>query len=118
MKRRKVTKAATLKALQGSIRKWERIVDGSGPDQGDRNCPLCQMFLNNGTSDDCLGCPVRKATGEAHCTNTPYVEQWAKARELPDLGDWAMTAEQIVAARAELDFLRSLLPKKLQIVRE
>ena len=35
----------TLSALQGSILKWEHVVDGSGPEGGSDNCPLCQKFF-------------------------------------------------------------------------
>lgn len=35
----------TLKALKGSIRKWERICNGTGEDRGPRNCPLCELFF-------------------------------------------------------------------------
>jgi len=33
----------TLKALKGSIKKWERIVEGTGVDEGADNCPLCEI---------------------------------------------------------------------------
>ena len=43
---------ATLTALRGSIAKWEHVVDGTGEENGARDCTLCQEF------DDCEGCPV------------------------------------------------------------
>lgn len=36
--------AETLIALQGSIAKWQAIVDGTGTEQGPANCPLCLKF--------------------------------------------------------------------------
>src|SRR5512143_84988 len=113
MARRKLSKKEkTLKALQGSIKKWEDILTGKIPDKGNKNCPLCKMFLNHKSLDsdnDCLGCPVRKATGEAHCTDSPYTTKWAMAHDTEGLEDFAMNDEQVLAAREELDFLRSLL---------
>lgn len=64
----------TREALEGSIRKWEAIVAGTGTDKGGRNCPLCQMF-NRDNKTHCVGCPVREHTGLAACRNTPY-EPW------------------------------------------
>lgn len=98
----------TLAALKGSIAKWKKVADGTGVDDGESNCPLCQLFID----DDCTGCPVAKAAGEPGCTNTPFVRfRWEFA-----VAQWsgykATTLKQKSAARAELKFLRSLLPKK------
>lgn len=85
----------TLKALKGSIKKWEKIVDGTGTDKGPDNCPLCKLFFD---STDCLGCPVNNATGKTGCRGTPY-------------DDYSLAADKHVPALAELDFLKSLLPQ-------
>ncbi len=102
--------AKTLKALNGSIAKWEAIVTGTGVDAGPSNCPLCLAFRNfsmGGVS--CLGCPVRDTTGEDGCAGTPY-EKW---EDLAESGQRkANTPELKKAARAELAFLKSLLPKR------
>ena len=98
----------TLKALKGSIRKWEKIVDGVGVDLGSENCPLCYLYLDSKL--DCKGCPVGK-----HCLDTVF-------------GDWVLhhvrkhpnKPLQIIGkcrtckklARKELEFLQSLLPKE------
>lgn len=37
-------------ALEGSIKKWERIVDGSGADHGGADCALCQ------SNPECIDC--------------------------------------------------------------
>lgn len=87
--------ARTLKALRGSIRKWQKIVAGTGKDQGPDNCPLCELFWNN---KKCDGCPVAAKTGRGLCAGSPYV----------DYCDELSTAN----ARRELAFLKSLLPKK------
>jgi hypothetical protein len=94
----------TLAALKGSIRKWENIVAGTGVDKGVFNCPLCELFWD----DDCTGCPVSERTGLMNCRGTPY-NMWEALTKRDDAthGD----PERIAAAQAELDFLRSLLPR-------
>jgi hypothetical protein len=83
----------TLKALKGSIAKWEAIVAGTGHDNGGDNCPLCKMFLYK----ECHGCPVNEETGRKFCHGSPY-EKW---NEYHSVGH----------AQAELAFLKSLLPE-------
>lgn len=97
--------AKTLKALKGSIAKWQAIVAGTGEDHGPDNCPLCQLF-NDLPHGGCGGCPVAERTGLDGCAGTPY-QAW------DDLfGVKADTPELKKAARAELAFLKSLLPRK------
>lgn len=43
----------TMEALEGAIKKWEKIYAGVGVDEGVDNCPLCELF----DDDDCTGCP-------------------------------------------------------------
>lgn len=62
--------ARQAEALRGSIRKWEKIVDGTGFDYGGNNCHLCQLYATRAL--DCLGCPVRAETGKSGCFGTPY----------------------------------------------
>lgn len=97
----------TLKALRGSIKKWKDIVAGTGTDEGTNNCPLCELFF----SDTCAGCPVAKKAHAAGCGKTPYT-RWARLLGFAQVGKTAKTPEQISAAKAELKFLQSLLPKK------
>jgi hypothetical protein len=103
---------AVLKALKGSIRKWERIVAGDGGDEGAANCPLCREF-RFGVEFDCVGCPVMAETGLPYCSGTPYTD-WMRYHD--GLGRMvpldAVSREEISLAEAELDFLRSLLPQK------
>jgi hypothetical protein len=104
-------------ALEGSIKKWRAIVDGTGKDGGATNCPLCQLFEPNG-ENACHGCPVEEATGLAGCRGTPY-EEWSDYE--PDEGGhtgaildkyaggyYAAPPEARRLAQAELDFLVSL----------
>lgn len=106
----------TLTALQGSIEKWKAIEAGTRVDGGGSDCPLCVLFdsVENPDgfplpcSDGCFGCPVSNATGKSGCSDTPYMV-WAKAtgRDFPRIAD---TPERIALARAEREFLESLLP--------
>ena len=100
--------ASTLKALKGSIRKWELIVAGEGKDNGDKNCDLCRLFY----SRDCEGCPV--AVNYTLCGFTPYGgwmehHYFDRHRGLPFA---ARTTKEKALAQAEVDFLRGLLPKR------
>ena len=100
----------TLTALKGSIRKWEKIAAGKGVSRGADTCPLCWLF-NTGEdfSVDCVGCPVMLKTGFRHCVGTPYwrfvglANRHGRGR--------ATTPAAKAAARRELAFLKSLLPK-------
>ena len=98
--------AETLAALRGSIRKWRGIVAGRVVDQGCENCPLCQLFFLK--NDNCGGCPVFNKTGLDLCGGTPY-GTWSGTG---DTYKTATTPELKRLAQAELDFLKSLLPKR------
>lgn len=101
-------KLETIIALKGSIDKWKAIVAGTGKDYGGRNCPLCELFARGGK--DCRGCPVKTKTRRMGCVGSPW-ETWALAQTLSR--PWrANTPERLKLARAELKFLRSLLPKR------
>ncbi len=49
---------ATKKALERSIKKWERIVADEGVYRGSQKCALCKRFLNKDTKDFC---PLHKS---------------------------------------------------------
>ena len=102
----------TRAALKGSIQKWTKIVKGTGVDNGTANCPLCQLFYFN-YMEGCTGCPVKLKTGRSDCQETPYSKwSWLFRGDRP----WkAETQNQKEAAQAELDFLKSLLPKKKNV---
>lgn len=58
------------KALRGSIRKWQRIVNGTGIDDGTENCACCKKWNHHGNR--CVGCPIFQFTGRRGCEGTPY----------------------------------------------
>ena len=105
-------KPETLAALQGSIEKWEKVVDGTGTEDSYRNCPLCQAFIDN---VKCHGCPVNDHNDGNSCTNDEMIA-WGKHIDdhiWSDDGFRVQCPECIRLAQAELDFLKSLLPKEL-----
>lgn len=112
----------TLTALQGSIKKWEQIVNGDGFDNGADNCPLCVMFNYveadepEWALDGCFGCPVAEHVQESGCMRTPY-EEWAEytyhhkvTLEAGVMVRKVVDEESKRLAQCELDFLRALLP--------
>lgn len=113
-------KAETSKALEESIKKWEKIVDGTGSDKSADNCSLCQRFMFY-SFDDCQRndgekCPVYEATGKKYCNNTPY-RDWILALKKRDkhegtYGAKATDDETVMCAVLELEFLKSLRPVK------
>lgn len=110
----------TLKALKGSIAKWEAIVAGTGRDAGTKNCPLCKLFY---FKKMCGGCPVFEKTQEPYCSGTPHQE----LADLPLMGAYSSKGIAISdiaensrehgleLAKAELEFLKSLLPTEQEI---
>jgi hypothetical protein len=98
----------TLQALKGSIRKWEKIVAGTGVDNGHCNCPLCKVF-----PIACLGCPVYEKTGFDDCAESPY-QKWMAHNETEHSEKYPKKIECSRCkffALKELKFLISLLPK-------
>jgi len=101
------------KALDKSIEKWEKIVDGTGVDDGINNCALCVQYQDF----FCEGCPVYEKTEITGCKNTPYTE-WESHWENNHLKGFDFFPRKIMCdeckklAQKELDFLRSLKPKK------
>jgi len=63
-----------IELLKQSIKKWDSIIDGTGVDEGIKNCPLCQEYWEEYGSGDCLYCPIREYTGETCCNGTPYTD--------------------------------------------
>jgi hypothetical protein len=94
----------TLNALEGSIEKWQKIVERRGEDHGTANCPLCLRFI----SDTCEGCPVKDATGQGGCQGSPYAEWDTFMRNVGV--DHVFDSESLRLAQAELSFLISLHP--------
>jgi hypothetical protein len=110
----------TLAALQGSIKKWEGIVAGTGKDEGIYNCPLCTVFLDEGAEEgeqvSCYGCPVSIAVQNTGCEDTPY-DEWADHQNIVHAKApfrfpcFCVCPECTRLAQIELDFLKSLLPR-------
>ena len=97
----------TLKALRGSIKKWEGIVAGKVVDRGADNCPLCVKFVLK--TRTCSGCPVSEKTGAPGCKQSPW-ERW-----VCNGGGFGFTGDTPFRkrlAQAELNFLKKLLPKR------
>ena len=103
----------TLAALRASIQHWREneaaeTVDLAGVFAED--CALCRMFVEK--NDDCAGCPVQKKTRSVQCRGSPWYS--AKTAFL----DWKKNPDNTgardafrAAARAEREFLESLLPE-------
>jgi hypothetical protein len=104
----------TLAALDGSIRKWEAIVAGTGIDDGCDNCPLCKVFYyfsHHKGRTYCDGCPIYLDTGITGCERTPYdawCEEWGLNTILGHNGEINIFAQEL--AQDMLDYLRSLRP--------
>ena len=103
-----------IKALKGSIKKWERIAAGEGEDGGWHDCDLCLYSYNQHGFLSCTDCPVYADTGEWACRGTPQ-EEWEQHYDdmhpteskrkvhCPECKRWA---------EAEVGYLKSLLPEK------
>ena len=59
-----------LEALRRSVKKWSNVHIGTGKDQGEDNCALCQKYLISRGS--CMGCPVAESVGQFSCLGTPF----------------------------------------------
>jgi hypothetical protein len=104
--------AKTLEALKASIAKWERNAEAETPAQyltSGSDCPLCEMFVRYMRSEGvCTGCPVFGATSQKGCFGTPFhAADDARYAWVYNEGTKEAAHE---AARAEVDFLKSLLP--------
>jgi len=102
--------AKTLKALKGSIGKWEGVVAGTEREHASWNCPLCQI-----SKGSCDACPVKIKTKCDSCEDSPFIDWDVHQRIKHD--KWMGSFRKVLCptclrlARAELRFLKSLLPK-------
>lgn len=88
---------------QSIVEKWNPIALGCEQDRGIINCPLCQEYFENA----CVGCPVREATGQHCCNDTPYEHMYIQS--------WlTYQLDQCSLVEAEIEFLISLLPDSEQ----
>jgi hypothetical protein len=106
----KITKKQIAEALQGSVKKWERIVRSTrAKDKHGDNCPLCVVMESKET---CSLCPVAINTGEDQCFGTPYTDWKAHQRLKHD--NWSVFSRTphcpdcLRLAKEELAFLKSL----------
>lgn len=104
----------TLTALWASIKHWEKnaaAVYPEGASTRGEDCALCGMFFNQGPDvPDCLGCPVAKKTGKMVCDGSPYHDAFMALRRWKNVPSDETQKQWGQAARAEVRFLRSLLP--------
>lgn len=102
-------KKETEEALEGSIKKWERIVKSTRALDAD-NCPLCDLYYYK----DCIGCPVHAKTGVRTCTGTPYapwLDHQNNEHSFKNNHRALNCKECLRLARKELKFLISLREK-------
>lgn len=107
----------TLTALKRSIARWEKIAAGETYSAGASTCALCKLFNKPDAPSEmaCVSCPVSERTGKRYCDGTPYASR-TFCRTFSFEGAWptrawARTAKAKAVARAEVKFLKSLLPK-------
>ena len=98
----------TLKALRGSIKKWEGVVAGTTADYGGDNCPLCALFFYKSA---CRGCPVYEDTKIDACRGSPFID-WFEATRSHGYPRYARDDESVMCAVLELEYLKSLLPSR------
>lgn len=96
----------TKKALELSIKKWEKIAKTGNIDKlGPEDCPLCRLFWK----ESCTDCPVARFTDKRYCDGTPY-DFFQHVQ--PD----SLTSETVKEikkhAQLEVDFLKSLRDNK------
>ncbi len=96
----------TLDALKESIAHWKRLASGKrnvNERPSEQDCALCGIFLADNRY--CDGCPVKEATGQTCCEDTPFWRAWEIYR-----AEGMDSAAFKLAAAEELAFLESLLP--------
>lgn len=97
-----------IKAIEGSISKWEKIVTGNGVDDGYENYPLCKLFI----TCNCVGCPIVKFSGVDECSNSQYFEWIRHQRRVHNEYNGASIVhcdKCKMLAEQELKFLRLVL---------
>lgn len=100
------TTKRVIKAIENSIKKWERILaDDRAIDKGVHNCPLCKLFWQF----RCKDCPVYIDTRGKGCLATPYLK-WQVHQEQthPDTEKRIQCPACNQFAIKELEYLRDL----------
>ena len=108
-------KKDTLRALKNSIKKWERITNGKGQDDGGYNCSLCQRFKQTECTYNDEQCPVTIKTGKVQCEKSPYIAWQNHQESVHKINCHPHRIQSgckgcVKAAKKEVDFLKSLLP--------
>ena len=115
--KKKTMPPETLSALRDAIRHWEENARAKTPGEASTQpdaCALCLLF-NKETSNNyyqaCTGCPVKNATGLQFCMYTPFASA-DSAYKIWSTSKTDTTRERFhLAARMEIAFLTSLLPR-------
>ena len=97
----------TLRALVGSILKWDAIALGCGINRASYNCPLCQLC-------NCFECPVCMKTGLIDCDGTDYydIAKYIGKSTLPEIiRDGYPTNETCDRIEKFIEFMVKLLPE-------
>lgn len=103
-------KPSTLKDLKRSIAHWLRMATGKariGERPDGLHCALCARFALPKNAFGCDGCPVKEKTGLSGCSGTPWQAAYDACHAY---GIDSVRFKR--AAKKQLAFLRSLLPKK------
>ena len=96
----------TLKAVKDSIKRWKDIAAGEAGEE-DSDCPLCNLF----PGFSCGGCPVRDATGQSMCWETPYTEWFSHINNNHSGKGWRVHCPECKEiALKEVAFIEGLLP--------
>lgn len=107
-----------LTALETSIKHWEENAEAENfynADLSPSSCALCEKFRLNVSLKACRGCPIEIKTGRINCAGTPYAdashayEVWSN--DVDESNDPKHRAAFQAAARAEVEFLKSLRPE-------
>ena len=93
------------KALRGSIRKWQKIADMTGIDEGPDNCPCCKIWWKD---KDCEGCPISQFTCSTECMDTPYTQWMNTIQQDQDGNRKATFRSQQEMALSELNFIKAV----------
>jgi len=109
-------------ALEQSIAKWQRNYEAHYIEDitfGASDCPLCVLYRTpSGNSHEisCRGCPVRLSGGDDvytsrhNCCNTPYEDVIECLDDITYVEGATVPDRLRMYIKAELDFLKSLLP--------
>ncbi len=110
-------------AIKQCIAKYQGYLDGNLIRLGTESCALCGLFnVEQGGRARCDGCPVRAKTTEQYCYGSPYMKLTelkgiASYKAAESDGELTVTVtdfpELKAPIRAELRFLKSLLPKEI-----